>query len=44
MRETHKKVQPSVDIREGSAYRLPVETGSADAVICAQVSPLMGSD
>jgi len=34
----HKKGQPGVDIRDGTAYALPVETGSADAVIVAQVS------
>jgi len=37
MRETQKKVQPNVDIRAGTAYALPVEDSSVDAVICAQV-------
>jgi ubiquinone/menaquinone biosynthesis C-methylase UbiE len=36
MRETHKKGQPNVDIRAGTAYELPVEDASVDAVICAQ--------
>ena len=36
MRETQKKVQPNVDIRAGTAYALPVEDSSVDAVICAQ--------
>jgi len=40
MREVHKKLQPGVDIREGTAYALPVEAGTADAVICAQVSEI----
>ena len=38
MRETHKKLQPNVDIRAGTAYELPVEDSSFDAVICAQVN------
>lgn len=37
MRNTHKKNHPEVDIREGTAYEVPVEDGSVDAVICAQV-------
>jgi hypothetical protein len=37
MRETFKKVQPGVEIREGDAYKLPVEDASADAIVCAQV-------
>jgi len=37
MRETFKKVQPGVEIRNGDAYKLPVEDASADAIICAQV-------
>lgn len=38
MREVHKKLQPSADIRAGTAYELPVEDASVDAIICAQVS------
>jgi hypothetical protein len=37
MRETFKKVQPGVEIRQGDAYKLPVEDASADAIVCAQV-------
>lgn len=37
MRETFKKVQPGIEIRDGDAYKLPVEDASADAIICAQV-------
>jgi hypothetical protein len=37
MRETFKKVLPGVEIRDGDAYKLPVEDGSTDAIICAQV-------
>lgn len=37
MREVHKKLQPSVDIRAGTAYELPVEDASVDAIVCAQV-------
>lgn len=36
MRETQKKLQPNVDIRAGTAYELPIEDSSVDAVICAQ--------
>ena len=38
MRAVHKKLQPDVDIRDGTAYALPVETGTVDAIIVAQVS------
>lgn len=38
MRETHKKVQQSVDVREGNAYKLPIEDSSVDAIVCAQVN------
>jgi hypothetical protein len=38
MRAVHKKLQPDVDIRDGTAYALPVETGTADAIVVAQVS------
>jgi hypothetical protein len=38
MRAVHKKAQPGVDIRDGTAYALPVETGSVDAIVVAQVS------
>lgn len=41
MRETQKKLQPNVDIRAGTAYELPVGDSSVDAVICAQVKPLV---
>jgi len=42
MRETHKKRQPNVDVRAGTAYELPLEDSSADAIICAQVcTPLI---
>jgi ubiquinone/menaquinone biosynthesis C-methylase UbiE len=37
MRTVHKKRQPTVDIRAGTAYELPVEDSSVDAIICAQV-------
>jgi ubiquinone/menaquinone biosynthesis C-methylase UbiE len=36
MRETFKKIQPGVEIRDGDAYNLPVEDASANAIICAQ--------
>ena len=38
MRAVHKKLQPDVDVRDGTAYALPVETGTVDAIIVAQVS------
>lgn len=38
MRKTHKGIHPGVDIREGTAYELPVEDGSVDAIICSQVT------
>ena len=34
---THSKVQPNVDVRAGTAYELPIEDASADAIVCAQV-------
>jgi ubiquinone/menaquinone biosynthesis C-methylase UbiE len=37
MRQVHKELQPNVDIRAGTAYELPVEDASVDAIICAQV-------
>lgn len=37
----HKKVQPNVDIRAGTAYEIPVEDSSADAVVCSQVYPYL---
>jgi len=37
MRRVHKEIQPSADIRAGTAYELPVEDSSVDAIICAQV-------
>jgi hypothetical protein len=37
MRETFKKVLPGVEIRDGDAYKLPVDDASVDAIICAQV-------
>ena len=39
MRETHKMLQPVVDIRAGNAYELPVKDASADAIICSQIGP-----
>jgi len=44
MRAVHEKAQPGVDIRDGTAYALPVETGSVDAIIVAQVSFLHEGD
>lgn len=38
MRKTHQRIHPGVEIREGNAYEVPVEDGSVDAVICAQVT------
>jgi len=40
MRNTHKKVQPGVDTRAGTASEIPVDDASADAIICAQVISL----
>ena len=41
MRETHKKQQLGVDIRDGTAYNIPVEDASVDAIVCAQVHPMI---
>jgi ubiquinone/menaquinone biosynthesis C-methylase UbiE len=41
MREVHKKLQSGVDIRAGTAYELPVEDASVDAIVCAQVSRIV---
>jgi Methyltransferase domain len=41
MRNTHQKIQPDVDVRDGTAYELPLEDASADAIVCAQVVKLL---
>jgi ubiquinone/menaquinone biosynthesis C-methylase UbiE len=43
MRNTHKKVQPGIDTRDGTAYNLPLPDSSADAIICAQAFHWFGT-
>ena len=36
MRETFKRVVPDVEIKDGSAFKIPLEDNYADAIYCAQ--------
>jgi hypothetical protein len=37
MRNTHRKVQPGIDTRHGTATDIPLDDASVDAIVCAQV-------
>ena len=42
MRKIQKERQKGVDVRNGTAYEVPLEDGSVDAVICSQVRRDLG--